>query len=198
MRVLCFGDSNTYGFDPRSYLGDRYPAEVRWPERLAALTGWQVRNEGLNGREIPRRPGELDRAAALVAGGAWDAAVILLGSNDLLQGASPEETSARMERFLERLGDAPVCLIAPPPMTSGTWVEERRLISDSRRLAGLYRALAERRAVRFADAAEWGVETLFDGVHFSEAGHRVFAERIRRELEALRPGGAPAEPEGRL
>ncbi len=185
MRVLCFGDSNTYGCDPRSFLGDRYPAEIRWPERLAGLTGWQVRNEGLNGREIPRRPGELDRAAALIAGTPWDAVVILLGDNDLLQGGSPEEVSARMERFLERLGDAPVLLIAPPPMTSGTWVTERRLISDSRQLARLYRALAERRRVRFADAAGWDIETLFDGVHFSEAGHRVFAEQIRRELEAF-------------
>lgn len=185
MRVLCFGDSNTYGFDPRSYLGERYPAEVRWPERLANLTGWQVRNEGLNGREIPRRPGELDRAAALIAGTPWDAVVILLGDNDLLQGGSPEEVSARMERFLERLGDAPVLLVAPPPMISGTWVTEKRLISDSRQLAKRYRALAERRAVRFADAAGWDVETLFDGVHFSEAGHRVFAEQIRRELEAF-------------
>ena len=29
MKILCIGDSNTYGYDPRSYLGDRYPAEVR-------------------------------------------------------------------------------------------------------------------------------------------------------------------------
>ena len=24
MNVICFGDSNTYGYDPRSYLGGRY------------------------------------------------------------------------------------------------------------------------------------------------------------------------------
>ena len=27
MTLLCYGDSNTYGFDPRSYFGGRYPAE---------------------------------------------------------------------------------------------------------------------------------------------------------------------------
>lgn len=183
MRVLCFGDSNTYGFDSRSFLGERYPAEVRWPESLAARTGWEVRNEGMNGREIPRRPGELDRAAALITGTVWDAVVILLGSNDLLQGASPKEAADRMERFLERLGDAAVCLIAPPPMTAGTWVTGARLEADSRRLAELYRALAARRGIRFADAGAWGIELLFDGVHFSEAGHRAFAEGIRRVLE---------------
>ena len=39
MRVMCLGDSNTYGFDPRSYIGDRYPAECRWVDILAAKTG---------------------------------------------------------------------------------------------------------------------------------------------------------------
>ena len=57
MRVLCFGDSNTYGYDPRSYFGGRYPAISRWVDLLAAKTGWDVINAGENGREIPRSPG---------------------------------------------------------------------------------------------------------------------------------------------
>ena len=24
MKILCFGDSNTYGYDPRGYFGGRY------------------------------------------------------------------------------------------------------------------------------------------------------------------------------
>ena len=31
MKVICFGDSNTYGYDPRSFLGDRYGPTDRWP-----------------------------------------------------------------------------------------------------------------------------------------------------------------------
>ena len=27
MKVICFGDSNTYGYDPRGYLGGRYEAD---------------------------------------------------------------------------------------------------------------------------------------------------------------------------
>lgn len=37
---MCFGDSNTYGYDPRGYFGDRYGAEDRWPDLLAKQTGW--------------------------------------------------------------------------------------------------------------------------------------------------------------
>ena len=50
MKILCIGDSNTYGYDPRSYLGDRYPAEVRWTDRLENC---EVINCGVNGMTIP-------------------------------------------------------------------------------------------------------------------------------------------------
>ena len=36
-RILCWGDSNTYGYDPQSPLGGRYPPQVRWTDQLAAL-----------------------------------------------------------------------------------------------------------------------------------------------------------------
>ena len=54
--VICFGDSNTYGYDPRSYLGGRYGPDSRWVDLLAARTGWDVRNQGQNGRTIPGGP----------------------------------------------------------------------------------------------------------------------------------------------
>ena len=56
MNVTCFGDSNTYGYDPRSWLGDRYDPQNRWVDILAGKTGWNISNRGQNGREIPRQP----------------------------------------------------------------------------------------------------------------------------------------------
>lgn len=53
MNVICFGDSNTYGYDPRAYFGGRYDTDCRWVDILAAETGWTVCNMGQNGREIP-------------------------------------------------------------------------------------------------------------------------------------------------
>ena len=57
--MLCFGDSNTYGYDPRSYLGSRYPTEERWTGILKGR-GWEILNCGENGREIPHRASELE------------------------------------------------------------------------------------------------------------------------------------------
>ncbi|MBO4928139.1 MAG: SGNH/GDSL hydrolase family protein [Clostridiales bacterium] len=33
--ILCFGDSNTYGYDPKTGL--RYPRNIRWPGRLQEI-----------------------------------------------------------------------------------------------------------------------------------------------------------------
>ena len=46
MRLVCFGDSNTRGYDPRSYLGSLYGSENRWVDILGAKTGFQVLNWG--------------------------------------------------------------------------------------------------------------------------------------------------------
>ena len=73
--MLCFGDSNTYGYDPRSYLGSRYPTEERWTGILKGR-GWEILNCGENGREIPHRASELealDRLLIEIAAGSREA-----------------------------------------------------------------------------------------------------------------------------
>ena len=174
--LLCFGDSNTYGYDPRSFMGDRYPMDIRWTRLLEQCHGFRVRNLGQNGRCIPRSEWELDRAAAQLTGGL---AVIMLGSNDLLQqpSISTREVAARMDRFLRRL-TVPVLLIAPPPMIPGAWVEDPRLPGVSQELADSYRQLAVELKLEYANAGDCNVELSFDGVHFSPAGHRAFADGL--------------------
>lgn len=42
----------------------------------------------------------------------------------------------------------------------------------------LYRDLAALCGVSFCDASGWDIPVVFDGVHFSEQGHRRFAEQL--------------------
>jgi len=191
MRILCYGDSNTYGYDPRSCLGGRYPASVRWTALLNAGE-WEIVNEGENGRCIPRSAGEIGAAAEAVRRSGAEALTVMLGANDLLQrpGLPAEACEERMERFLTALFSelsAPVrtLLTAPPPLEPGAWVSAPEILRESRRLAERCAALAERLGIGFADAGAWGVELAYDGVHFSEAGHRAFAAGMRRALEDL-------------
>ena len=179
MRLVCFGDSNTYGYDPRSFFGGRYPAESRWADLLAKSSGWEVVNMGLNGREVPTGAEEL--AGMLHQD---DLLVVMLGDNDLLSHPhiTSREVTAKMERFLRCLPPCRVLLAAPPPMALGEWARGESVLRESASLSAEYGALARRLGICFADAGQWGVEMTFDGVHFSENGHRAFAKGL---LEAV-------------
>ena len=55
-------------------------------------------------------------------------------------------------------------------------------MTESARLGACYRTLAEMLGIGFADAGMWNIETAYDGVHFSEAGHAAFAKGLLNQL----------------
>ena len=177
MNVICFGDSNTYGYDPRSLTGDRYPADSRWVDILGANTGWNVTNMGHNGRRIPSGPQSFPENTDLL--------IVMLGTNDLLQGCGPEEAAGKLRFFISSLQVArdKIFLIAPPPMAYGDWVSTSRLIEDSHAFAGCCQRTAADLGVRFADAGDWNISLAYDGVHFTEQGHRAFAAGLLKALK---------------
>ena len=181
MRILCFGDSNTYGYDPRGFFGDRYGAEDRWVDLLAKQTAHDCINAGANGREIPRNPYALP---LLTEHAPVDIFLVMLGTNDLLQGASAKEAAAKMEAFLNQMLPhyKQILLVAPPPMKRGAWVPTDELVIESIHLADEYTLLAEKLNIAFIDTHLWNIKLSFDGVHFTEAGHHTFAENLRKEL----------------
>ena len=177
MDIICFGDSNTYGYDPRGYFGGRYDADCRWVDILAVENGWTIFNMGQNGREIP--------ATVPAFPADTDLLIVMLGTNDLLQGRSPEQAAERLERFLYgiSLDRNKILLVAPPPMALGEWIPSPQLIDDSCTFARLCQTLAEQLGTRFADAGKWDIPLAYDGVHFTEQGHKAFATGLLEELK---------------
>lgn len=201
LRILCFGDSNTYGYDPRLGSTGRYPESQRWTGRLNALQDVHVRNLGMNGARIPRNANYVEE---ICLSESPDLITIMFGSNDVLEKVayaeqirlrlSPGEVAERvafdMGKFLGEVqgrlaGEASpvIVLIAPPLMTRGTWTDER-IVDEVKRLAPLYGELAADLGVSFLDASSWPLELCFDGVHLTEEGHRVFFENIKPALTA--------------
>lgn len=170
MKIICFGDSNTWGYDPRGYFGGRY--DHPWLEHLAEHLGCTLINWGENGGEIPA--GAVDFPADA------DLLIIMLGTNNLLQSWPLEAACGKMERFLESiaLDQDKILLIAPPPMKFGQWVQDQKLIDDSITLTKQYQALSARLGTRFADAGQWNIPLAYDGVNMTQEGHRAFAEGL--------------------
>ena len=88
--VLCYGDSNTYGYIPET--GMRYPRDIRYPGRLQLLLGedYAVIEEGCNGRTtihddpIDGWKNGLDYLKpCLNSHKPVDIVILMLGSNDL-------------------------------------------------------------------------------------------------------------------
>lgn len=185
-RILCFGDSNTYGYDPRDPFGGRYPPSERWPEILAASTGWDVVNMGLNGRPVPYSKREVEAALSLIRKQfPADLLIIMLGSNDafLLDEPSAGMIAARMDGFLRELKaeftGLPVFLITPPQVE----VPLVHLLELFWELIPEFRKLAEKYSTLFAAPPSWDLPLSADGVHFSPEAHKVFAARVEKYLK---------------
>jgi len=189
--IICFGDSNTGGFDPRSYIGENYPGDIPWIRQLEKH-GYRISDLGLNGRQIPSSDAELSNASDIIGKHLpADLMTVMLGTNDLLMrsGSKAEFAVSRMEKFIDYLKacfpDLRILLIGPVALERGEWGLDRNHLEQSSRLSGLYRLLAEETGLDFADAALWNVDIAFDGVHFSEAGHKSFAEGLLATLKEL-------------
>ena len=89
-RILCYGDSNTWGLIPGSNPHQRYSIEKRWTGILQNLRpDLQIIEEGLCGRttvfEDALRPGRNGLAVLpilLESHKPLDGAVVMLGTND--------------------------------------------------------------------------------------------------------------------
>jgi lysophospholipase L1-like esterase len=181
-KIICIGDSNTYGYDPRSYLADRYAKNVRWTGRLEAA-GFEVINLGMNGICIPKDGRSM--VPLLRQYEPYDICIVMLGSNDLLEGADAGECAERMRHFLEGL-PRKVLLISPVPFVQGQWISDPSQIKASEELGYEYRRIAESMHIPFADAGNWNVKLSYDGVHYLPEGHEAFAEGLAETIRNMK------------
>ena len=203
-KVVFYGDSNTYGYDPSGMMGGRYPRRSRWTTILAEhLEGeWSVARDGMPGRMIPEAGKGLGYVIdALKAEMPMDLLAVMLGTNDLLTMRRPDASKAaeKMENLIAAAQEAlgtDILLIAPmqirftdpsctDPFVRGSGDYAQRCLEESRLLARFYEEIARRRGTYFADASSWETETAFDGVHLTERGNALFAKEMEKMLREI-------------
>lgn len=194
-KFICFGDSNTYG--AHGFTGGQFPKNIRWTGILSENPEWDVVNYGENGREIPADRWDLaDLDGILTREAPFSLFIIMLGTNDLLTmyRSGMDKIAKRMEDMLLHIMQHPaiagnpkrILLIAPPPVQLGRFgMAEERYDQISQEFGSAYSQLAKRTGTRFADVGKWQIELGSDGVHFTEKGHRIFAENMSRTLNNI-------------
>ena len=189
-KILFYGDSNTWGYDPADMYDNRYPEENRWTCILKEKLGdsWEVDERGMNGRRIPdlRYDGDrIEKMASSLSEG--DIFAVMLGTNDILSSMDPDADAAvrgmqELVRFLITKNVRPqdILVIAPVPVFGRALEvpEYRAFYEENVRMNEGFRKTAEDAGTMFADAGAWGIGLSYDQVHFSARGHRVFATKM--------------------
>ena len=207
--VICYGDSNTYGYDPKTGL--RYPRQVRWPGHLADLLGaeYTVIEEGCNGRTtVTDDPVEgwkngLDYLRpCLNSHKPVDIVALMLGTNDLkeifhLTAEKIAENAGILVDVIqsftkEKQGYVPsIVLISPPEIGKGMpeSVFSRsfapRSIEESKKFPELYHAVAEKKGCLVLDAAKYIYPSDDDSLHLTPEGHQVLAEKVAEIIRTI-------------
>lgn len=211
--IVCYGDSNTHGFNPADR--GRYDYAVRWPGRLQLLLGredYYVVEEGLNSRTTVHsdacydddKSGAALLPAVLKTHMPVDLLVLMLGSNDLklrfhmqpadiARGAALLVQTAQQVSVAKRADGRPceILLVSPPHITEnlrgGGCYDEfgDRAIALSRALAERYAAVAHAAGVHVFDAARVAAPSPLDGLHLPPEGHAALAQALAPVCRAI-------------
>jgi lysophospholipase L1-like esterase len=174
--LVCFGDSNTWGYVPGSG-GARFPRHERWPVILQRELGedWEVIAEGLSGRTATiERPDSEGRNGlpyllpCLHSHAPVDALVIFLGTNDVnfVEDDRVARCIARLVEIARRAEIGDVLVVCPAPF-------------DGHDLEASFRAELDCEVIvapRYPVADD-------DAEHLDAAGHAALAGAVARHLQ---------------
>jgi lysophospholipase L1-like esterase len=203
--LLCFGDSNTWGFDPATW--ERYPQDIRWPGVLQNELGenYRVIEEGQNGRTAVEgttfagfNTAITDLVSALTNHGPLDLVILMLGTNDLLMNSSlsPEDVGKGIDVLLDIIrhsgagpgGSVPaVLLLAPPPIGSlaGETETRARAVNQSHFFAERYASIAVDYDCTFLNAGEIVRSSEIDGSHLDASEHKKLGLAVTKHVLLL-------------
>lgn len=211
--ILCFGDSNTWGFIPESITESfprRHPHDVRWTGVLARELGegFRIIEEGQNGRTtVHDDPFALVRNAKAVLPAILeshkplDLVVLMLGTNDLKNvfGVSPAEIAVGAKILAQTILSSDAGLSAKPPrllLLCPPTIGELSHLPDleakltnaqarSQQLPKHYEAVAAALGCAYLNTQEIITPSPVDGIHLDAAAHQKLGQAVAAKIKAL-------------
>lgn len=207
--VLCYGDSNTYGYNPQTGL--RYPKNIRWTGILKNLLGegYDVIEEGCNGRTTVFddpiegwKNGIGYLKPCLNTHKPVNIVILMLGSNDLKNvfHASATDIAAGAEYLVdiirafteEKQGFIPEIILCSPIHIGSNVVTgpfsanfDETAIERSHAFSTYYKCVAGRKDCIFFDASKHAGPSVHDGLHMDPESHQTLAEGLYQVIKSL-------------
>jgi len=204
-RILCYGDSNTWGYNPVTQ--DRFSKHERWTGQLSQALGdeYDVIEEGLNGRTTVwddpiegYKNGREYLIPCLETHKPLDLVIIFLGVNDLkkrfsLSAYDIANGAGILVEVVQKSNTgiteaAPkVLLIAPPPVGKLTDFAEmfEGAEAKSLRFAQHYRRVASELGCALFDASTVIVSSDLDGIHFEQGEHAKLGQAVAVKVREI-------------
>ncbi|MCH6265556.1 SGNH/GDSL hydrolase family protein [Neobacillus citreus] len=206
-RIVCFGDSNTWGYDVKT-LG-RFPEGIRWTSILADLLGeeFQVVEEGLSGRtsvvDDPLFEGLNGYSyihPCLMSHSPLELVIIMLGTNDtkerfhltsynIAQGIARLSQKAKSTPAGVKGAFPEVLVIAPPPIGKEYYETEvgksmgKGCDTKSTELSAHLEELMRIQKTEFLDTKGIVPMNHIDFMHLDEEGHRLLAKLVFNKVK---------------
>lgn len=204
--ILCFGDSNTYGYIPGHYekAPARYPWGIRWTSLLNEKLGkedYRVIEEGLCGRTTvfedsfwAYRNGSEMLPAILETHQNVDLVILMLGTNDCkaVYGTTPEIIGRGIEKLIRQLREyAPesqLLLVSPIHLGEDVWKSEydpefsMESVDISKGLEAVYQRIADKEGIPFLAASSVAQPSKTDEEHMDEENHALFAQAVYQKI----------------
>lgn len=204
-RILCYGDSNTYGYNPKD--GSRYNKATRWTALLAKFLSndYEVIEEGCNNRTgfVDNPCGLLQSAQKhlpVCLNGYQDIDLIILsiGTNDLQ--ISFHVSLELIERGLldliltvKKFNPATKIIIIPPvilgkEILTGSFSHQFDLnsINKSKQIGFTFKQIAQKEGYEFVDFNEFVWPSKEDGLHYDKEAHLLIAKNLAEFIEGIR------------
>jgi lysophospholipase L1-like esterase len=206
-RILCYGDSNTWGETPDGSFF-RYPVNIRWTGLLQKKLGnnFEIIEEGLGGRttllDDPKEEGRNGKTyliPCIKSQNPLDLVILMLGTNDLKErfNQSPEQISKNIEELVMNIkkfsinkdgNSAKILLVSPAFMKDDCKMPEagmRGAEVKSKQFAKEYQEVANRQNCEFIDIAQYVQPSNIDGSHFEQDGHIKVAEALEKKIKLI-------------
>jgi len=209
-RILCFGDSLTWGYDPDNRV--RFPEDSRWPLVMQSVLGdgYTVIEEGQNGRTIASDdPAEGEKnglkyiVPCLESQSPLDVVIVMLGTNDCKRkfAYSSMDIAGEMQIMIEKIlshnqfrckDKFKVILVSPPYISDAikdSWLGDSFGYDNSsklsRELPDWYSQIAEMYGCTFFDASKHVKASDSDGCHMDAENQRKLGRLLAEQVKVL-------------
>lgn len=192
-RILCFGDSLTYGDDMH---GGRYDVNTRWTGVLQKLLGdeFDVTEEGLGGRLTNIEDGEKGRNGlvyfkdCLRSHDSLDFIIILLGTNDIKArfNRTPKDIAEALSEYCAYTSSlyekyskvSPKIFVLVPPNPKEEFINRGQDFEGAEEKGKMLFSEYKKLSCEVVDLNEFISVSSIDGIHIDADANRIIAEKM--------------------